>query len=319
MFALSFLAAMAHAGPVEVRLAFGGQLQTAGNGITDLGVRTEHLSASVYTDSLALHWRDERARGRISVGLRGTAFAAGFFFNPWTDGAPDPGRALRAGYVGPELEVQRYLEDGWWIGAGGHARYTVFSAQAATTITVPDPALWLRADAAVGLWQDDGALQARLRIGLDADPVPYGEPQLSPHLFFDGSWQPAWPLAPWLAVHVGLAEEQDDLTRTRIGGMTPYEVPLAGTAWFEFWEEDYAVSRTGLAATGEHAWAGATLDAGTVGGGVWGLAAHGGWTRGAWELEGSLAWGGGVPRQDGASAWSLYLMLERPWGPVRTQ
>ena len=101
--------------------------------------------------------------------------------------------------------------------------------------------------------------------------------------------------------------------------MTPYDVPLAGAAWLEFRVEDYVVSRTGFTASSEQAWVGATLDAGTVGGGVWGLAAHGGWTRGAWELEGSLAWGGGVPRQDGVSPWSLYLMIERPWSAIRAQ
>jgi len=313
------LGALALAGPVEARLAFGGQIQASGNGITDLGIRTDHLSAVLYTDTLALHWRQERSGGRAWIGLRGAAFAAGFFFNPWTAGAPDPGRALRSSYLGPEVGVQRYLDRGLWIGAEGHARYTTFGALDGTVVGVPDPALWIRADATAGLWQQDGALQARLRIGLDVEPLPYGAQTLSPHLFFDGSWRPRWPVAPWLGLHVGWAEEQDALTQTRIGGLTPYEVPLAGAAWFEFWAEDYAVGRVGIVSQGERGWAGVTLDGGTVGGGVWGLAAHGGWTRGSWQLEGALGWAGGVPRQPGVSPLSVYLMLERPWAPPRLQ
>lgn len=310
------LVSPAPADPPDVRFAGGGQAQNAGNGILDLGVRGDHWSAELQTDTLDLRWRHEGQRGKAWAAMRGAGFAAGLFINPWTDGAPDPGRALTAGYVGPEAGVQRYLDSGLWIGAQGHARYSFFSGRPATTVDVPEPALWLRADAVAGLWRNDGVLQARLRIGLDADPIPFGEPQLSPHLFFDGAWRPVGPLVPWVALHVGLAEEQDDLTRTRVGGMTPYDVPLAGAAWFEFWAEDYVVSRTGFRADSERGWAGATLDAGTVGGGVWGLAAHAGWTWSGWQVDGSVAWGGGVPRQDGVSPLSLYVLFERGWAPL---
>ena len=43
----------------------------------------------------------------------------------------------------------------------------------------------------------------------------------------------------------GVAEGTDDLTSTRLGGLNPYVVPLAGAFWGEFWVEDYAAARVG--------------------------------------------------------------------------
>ena len=44
------------------------------------------------------------------------------------------------------------------------------------------------------------------------------------------------------------ASGQGAFTRTRVGGLTPYVVPMAGAAWAEWWVQDYAVGRVGAAA-----------------------------------------------------------------------
>ncbi len=94
---------------------------------------------------------------------------------------------------------------------------------------------------------------------------------------------------------------------------------VGGAAWFEFWEEDYAVGRAGLAVNRAPGWFALTVEAGTPAGGVWGLAAHGGVVRGRWTFDGALSWGAGVPRQEGVSPLSAWLAVSRPWAPVRRQ
>jgi hypothetical protein len=72
----------------------------------------------------------------------------------------------------------------------------------------------------------------------------------APHLVGAFAWMPDWraggvALAPRVELHAGIAENQDDLLRTRLGGLNPWVVPLAGAAWAEWWVEDYAAARLG--------------------------------------------------------------------------
>ena len=229
------------------------------HGILDFGWRRGPWSAELMTDTLDVRFSPAWERGRAWVGLRGAGFAANMWIAPWTDGAPDPARALAVAYVGPDFGAQRYLPGGLYVGAEGFARHHVFlrylggaasggaasGGAAAAGAAPPPPALWLRGDAVAGLYRESGP-QLRVAAGADWDPVPYGAPEVAPHVNGSLRWRPGWAVAPIVAGWAGWAQGQDDLTSTRVGGLTPYHPPLGGAAWAEFWVEDYAVGSLGL-------------------------------------------------------------------------
>jgi hypothetical protein len=82
-----------------------------------------------------------------------------------------------------------------------------------------------------------------------ADPA--GEAAIrAPHVHGALTWLPDTrvgpvALAPRVELRAGAAAGQDDLLRTRVGGLNPWVVPLAGAAWAEWWVEDYAAARLG--------------------------------------------------------------------------
>jgi len=230
----------------EVRVALGGQLEAASHGILDVGWRRGPLSVQWQTDTLDVRLGRTEERGSWSIGLRAASVAAGMWITPWTDGAPDLTRAQRATYIGPDVQVQRYLPNGWWVGAAGFARPHRFRPLPGSTLDVP-PTSWSRAQATAGLWRDNA--QARLAVGVDATTHPGDSGvRTAPHAFFDAAFTPDTKIAPILSLRAGVAAGQDEVTATRVGGMTPYHVPLAGAGWAEFWVEDFVAARAGAIA-----------------------------------------------------------------------
>lgn len=232
------LALAEDAGPWETRAMLGGEFDASSHGVLDLGLRRGPWSAQLLTDTLDLGWDRELSRGRLWVHPRAEFGAAGLMISPWTDGAPDPSRALLASYAGPDLGAIRYLRWGFYGGLSAHLRYAWFGATKGTEIAVPEARLWLRGDALLGYWKPSG--QAKLSVGADRDGGP-----IAPHLTFEGSFAPDWPVAPLLELRAGLARDQDLLSWTRLGGLNPYVVPLAGAGWAEWWVQDYAAARVG--------------------------------------------------------------------------
>src|SRR4051812_35878039 len=80
--------------------AFGGEINADPHGVGDFGVRKGPFSIQLFTDTLELRYQPESPRGRWWLAARGEALAAGLMLSPWTDGAPDPRRALLASYGG---------------------------------------------------------------------------------------------------------------------------------------------------------------------------------------------------------------------------
>ncbi len=240
---LGWWALPAHA--AEFRFGFGGHIDSAPAGILDLGLREGPLTVQLLTDTVDVRVTSVDSRGRVTLGLRAATFAAEMWHQPWTDGVPDPTQAQTASYFGPDAEVQRYLPLGFWLGASGWVRPHWFRPRSDATSRVVADTMWTRAELEAGLWRDDGRLQGRVAVGVDhtatGGAAPHATLTASAHL--DGA------LTPTLGLRAGWADARDDITATRLGGLTPYGVPLAGAGWAEFWVEDYGVARGGLRAT----------------------------------------------------------------------
>jgi hypothetical protein len=230
----------------EWRAALGGQIETEGHGILDLGWRRGPTSIQLLTDTLDVRTGRTWRRGRAEVGGRVAAFAAGLWITPWSHGAPDPLRAQLAGYVGPDGRIERWGPKGTWAAAEGFARYCWFVPLPDAILEVPDT-LWTHGALVVGYWDDRGR-SIRLSGGVDATLPGGADTRVAPALTLEARIHPVGAVTPFGELRAGWAENQDDVIATRLGGMTPYHVPLAGAAWAEFWVEDYVATRLGLEA-----------------------------------------------------------------------
>jgi hypothetical protein len=225
-------------GPWQGRAAIGAELSTRSFGIVDLGLRKGPFSLELLTDTLDLRYAPALRRGRAWVGLRVEAFAAGLMLAPWSQGAPDPGRAWNAGYGGLDGGWVRYLPASFYAGVQGSARLYLFWATEGTVVAPPGPTPLFTAETQVGHYTPHSHLW--LRAGVDASLQT-----VAPHLVAEASLRPDWAIAPRLEVRAAWASGQDFLMRTRLGGLNPYVVPLAGAAWAEFWVESYIALRGG--------------------------------------------------------------------------
>ncbi|HHO54062.1 MAG TPA: hypothetical protein ENK18_25130 [Deltaproteobacteria bacterium] len=303
----------------EVRGHVGGQLETQGHGILDLGWRRGPLSAQLFTDTLDLRLSERPGWGSWSLGVRAAAFAAGMWLTPWSNGAPDLDRAQRASYVGIDGLLQRNLGRGWWVGASGFVRPHRFLPIGDATLHL-EPRSWTQLDARAGVWHAGGRLQGELQAGLDL--LDTGA---SPHLHLSAAWRPGAPIAPVLEGHLGLAEGTDDLNATRLGGLTPYHVPFAGASWAEFWVEDYAVARIGAHLTDERWSVTAVADLGgwtppsvttgerVLGTTALGLALIGGWSAAPWSAQLAVGYSPTLIRPDGIWPVPVYLLVGSSW------
>jgi hypothetical protein len=303
----------------EVRAAVGGQLETSGHGILDLGWRRGGASVQVFTDTLDLRYARDGAHGRATVGARVAAAAAGLWITPWTDGAPDPSRAQLAGYAGPDVRIERWGPHGLYGAVEAFARGCWFVPLPSSVLDVPDT--WWGHAALVGGYWDDRGRAARISAAFDATRA-----RVAPQVTLEATLRPAGAVAPIGEIRVGWAANQDDVLATRLGGMTPYEVPLAGAAWAEFWVEDYAATRLGAQVRAGDLEPYAVVDAA-----VWDYPAattlpnpparQGGvggalgtrWTPDPVRLDVSVGWSPDLPRRDGASPWSVFLLAGVDW------
>lgn len=241
--------------PIAWHAAAGGQIDADSHGDANVGLRAGDWTFALRTDAPEITWAPGGERGRSWVSARGHAFAALMFISPWTNGAPDPARAWSAASAG--------LEAGW-VGYGPHGAY--FGGRGALDgvfpYARPDGAGIVPAaravgtlDAIVGWWRPEAHAWARAGVDLASADRAAGAPAggemvRAPHLVVEALWMPDWrvdrlAVAPRVEVRAGVADGQDDLLRTRLGGLNPWVVPLAGAAWAEWWVEDYAAARLG--------------------------------------------------------------------------
>lgn len=217
----------------------GGQVDSDPHGVVNAGVGNGAFSVELITDTLEIWWRPSHSSGRAFIGLRAQGYASGMFVSPWTRGAPDPSRgmvvlhgALHAGWV-------EYLGRGFYAGLRASTRGYIFRARSEeTTVEVPSPTFVLTPEGFAGWWTKDAHLE--IAGGGDVrEGFVSGRLRLDAAVHLDGL------LSPMAELRAGVGHGLDDLTKTRIGGLNPYVVPLAGAAWAEWWVEDYAAVRAG--------------------------------------------------------------------------
>lgn len=266
------------------------------------------------TDTLDVRYAPEGEQGRAWVGLRAATFAAGMVITPWVDGAPAPQLAMMGAYGGVEAGWIRYLPRGAYAGVMGFARWHGFYGDRAEPL--PLARLHAAPQGVLGWWSEP--LHAWAVVGVDLQGRPDGAvASVAPHSRGQAVWAPGWVVAPRVELRAGWGEGQDVVTLSRVGGLNPYVVPVAGAAWAEWWVEDYVAVRAG----GEvHT---PTVDVllftdvaafdGPQGGGTavgLGLAP----TVRVGPVDVALA-GGVVPwveRQDGVARWSSYVLVSGP-------
>ncbi len=301
-------------GPWQGRVALGAELSTRSFGIVDLGLRKGPLSIELLTDTLDLRYAPTLRSGRAWVGLRVEAFAAGLMIAPWKDGAPDPGRALNAGYAGLDGGWMRYLPASVYAGLQGSARLYLFWATEGTVVAPPGPTPLFTAEAVLGHYTPHSHLW--VRAGADANLTT-----VAPHVVAEATLRPDWAIAPRLEVRAAWASGQDFVMRTRLGGLNPYVVPLAGAAWAEFWVESYVALRGGpslrtpLPGRGPH-----TLElslladvAGFEGQSAVGFAALASWRYRRLFVNASLGWAPWITRQEGIGRTAGFVLLGADW------
>lgn len=319
----------------EVHAWVGGQIDDDSHGDVTFGVRSGAVRADLYTDTLELAWEPGDDRGRAWLMARGNAFATGLFITPWAGGAPDPDRGLAVAAVGLDGGVIRYLPAGGWTGGRVSARHLVFSPYTEDPDAPPDHGV-VRLDGLLGVYRP--ALQAELALGLDleARAETVGGEVLQPHVEGAIHWRPDRVVAPIVEGWGAMAEGQSAVTRTRLGGLTPYAVPLAGAAWAEWWVEDYAAARVGVS-TGATEMAEArprvrargelTADFAAFGdvygdpeapAGAVGLRGAGRLTYRKTYTDLSVGTAPWIPRADGLGRLSIFFRVGVDWAPLRT-
>lgn len=310
--------AAAESKPLELRFAAGGEIGETSFGIFDLGLRKGALSLQLLTDTLDVRWAPEVTRGRYFLALRVEGFAAGLMISPWRAGAPDPGRAMYAAYAGAEGGYVRYLPKSFYAGVAGSARAYYFWGQEQTTVEVPGITPVFSVDGVLGRYTPTSHVW--LRAGVDVQQTI-----VAPRASVEATFRPVGRLVPKLELRAGWAMNQTAVLLTRLGGMNPYVVPVAGAAWAEFWVERYAAMRVGptlrldLPRFGAH-----TLDLSVVTdvaiwdyGNAVGFAGQVLWRPGRFFVDLQVGYAPWLVRQEGLSRLSFFALVGSNWGAFK--
>jgi hypothetical protein len=122
---------------------------------------------------------------------------------------------------------------------------------------------------------------------------------------------------PIAEIRAGVSSNVTPITATRLGGLNPYVVPLAGAAWAEFRVDDYAVARLGPGVASERWRAGLFADLAwfdgreAVGIGSLGSVSGGPWT--VTVIGGVAPW---LERPSGV-AGTVYAAVEHEWRSLK--
>ncbi len=218
----------------------GAQLDSQPFGVVNVNFVRGPLQLRLITDTVEVRYEPIDRKRRWWVMGRVQAFATQMLFAPWEAGQPDSANALISPHVGAEAGYVFHLPYGFYAGAQGFGRVLFFfDGSGEGSADPPDPAYWLSPEGVVGWWRSPQRY-AYLHGGAD-----FYDGSSAAKIAFEGVFVPPGWLAPYVALYAGAAEGQNDVTRTRLGGLNPYVVPLAGAGWAEFRVEDYAVGRFG--------------------------------------------------------------------------
>ena len=291
------------------RFAGGVAFDSQPHGTVELAYRDGPLRALFHTDTLDVRWAPEVPGGRVWVAARAEALIAGLMPAPWTDGAPDPTRALYASYAGLEGGRIFHLSNGWWAGGELVARVHLFGRPEGSVAQVPPTSPIATPTLVAGWWSKDAQLYAK--AGTDVRAAG-----LSPMISSYAQLHPAGSVAPRVELRAGLAQGQDAITRTRLGGVVPYSVPVGGTSWAEWWVEDFTAVRAGVTARWSDGHASLLADAAWFDGErAEGVAVDVRHSWKPWFLEIAAGYAPFVERKPGIYRWSTWLRAGCDWQP----
>lgn len=323
--------AEANSDPWELSFEAGGQIDPQPFGVANATLRRGPLTLRLITDTLEAELGEGTGGGRWWVKARVQGFASQLLVGPWRDGGPDPESALVSPHVGAEVGYVHHLPAHFYLGASAFARWFWFFAGRDNPGPAPDPTFWVSPTAMVGWWRGP-ELRAALQGGIDVseglssqDPFRNdGDVYVAPKIAFEGVFVPAEGIVvPRVELRAGWAREQGRLVRTRLGGLNPYVVPLAGAGWAEFLVQEYAVLRAGPNVRWD------------LGGGVTGhvalvadlaafdgqqelafaLLSHTGFARG-WFVDATVGWAPFIDRASGVLRASGWLLVGRGFQPL---
>ena len=294
----------------------GAEVNASPHGIANLAYQDGPWSVALITDTLDLRWSPEGQRGRAWLAVRGEVASVGVLNTPWQDGAPVAG--FNGFYAGTEGGAVRYGRDGWYAGAAGMARQVWFTPGKADPSDVPDNGFWGSAEGLLGRWSP--TFHVWMRAGVQHDGIGA---RVQPHAALTATTAFSRTWAPRAEVRAAWADGQSVLTATRVGGLNPYVVPIAGAGWGEWWAESYAAVRLGPQATWNHnnsTWSHAvvvdaaalqdvrTTEADTV----WGIGALQRWSGERWYVAADIGLGAGVKRASGDMAMDALVLVGTP-------
>ncbi len=293
--------------PVYWRAAFGGEFNEDSHAVLDLGVSTGGLTLQLQTDTLDARWSPSWGWGKGWVGARGEAAFAGILFAPWERGALVKEEGLLASYAGLDAGMLVYLPEGFYAGASADGRLYDFGPLPETTAPIPAARGVFSPTGTLGWWRRDA--QAEVRLGADLQSSG-SAPRIAGRLRI----APEWTLGPLIEIQAGAARGQDFLTLTRLGGLNPYVVPMAGAAWAEFRVQSFATARLGPRVVGESGHLAVVTDLAAFDGqSAFGIAALGRYTWGARFVEASAGFAPALRRQSGLPALSVWLLGGVDW------
>lgn len=239
---------------------------------------TTDLSLELNTDTLRFAATDVAlsADTTLNFQLTGEAVVAGLLRDHWRDLEHVPERTFTASYAQAQLWTKTRFADGlymdaelglrrWFFGENGDETGPDFRLPPEAWVFEPRLRLtWWRLDDDAA-WRDRHRLYPRLRgyalgveggLDLRSDSRAWGEPddprnrptmglaRVRP--WFLAGWQ-ATPDVRWQGgVEAGFAGEEDDLTRRRIGGLTPYVAQIPGVFWAHDLAGRYAHAQTSV-------------------------------------------------------------------------
>jgi hypothetical protein len=232
---------------VEWHVEAGREIATADSrGPINVGVRTSSWAAELLTDTLEVRWTPERQGGRAWLAARGEALFAHVLNGRWQQGAPAPETAVWASYAGLEGGALWYLPYGLYVGGQGVARGCVLGEKEGGLdldeplpdgVDLPTSPFWqVSPELVAGVWSERASAWVAAGAHVRQD-------RIIPSVRLEGRADVGERWGAEARLWAGAAEGADDVVRTRLGGLNPYVVPLAGAFWGEHWVEDYAAAR----------------------------------------------------------------------------
>ncbi|MEZ4459503.1 MAG: hypothetical protein R3E66_07190 [bacterium] len=246
------------------------------HGVTEVG--RKRLTVELNTDTLTVRADTLVDQWTVGVQARGEYIFAGILPDYYVGGVNDASRGFNASYVDLQANAKRGFGRYHWldISAGWQQWLLAGNDNTAPNFVLPPDSAVLKHRLSWTYWRlapdaswSDVFRVGRRRVlgfavGLDlggdyrTQVAPWG---------IDGDngrnnpdrviltarqwamagfeWQPGWrlQLREWAGTGVG----EDDLTRTRIGGMNPYVVPVAGLPWASFLSSTYVAGEVSQA------------------------------------------------------------------------